>query len=627
MENRNLNKVKYKTENFFNWIFKDANSFFIPFFQREYEWGKPQIKNLFWDIVYRSQDQNEHSLGFVQINNKENDIDKKIRVIDGQQRITTFLIFTKVFKDLIVENFQEKAESMHDLKKIKDISPFKFDSNFYGDKLITFLKNPLLEKTKDPITMVFNQNYKTLKDVIIKESKNNKDVIFEWWNAFKDYFFVGILEWKIEKTQAELEIFKNLNSKNKPLSTHDLVKVYLINKLDDEYFIKREIEQKIDKPFSKNFGNISKLGERFYKNYITYYCFLHNTKQIDNSLAENFKYHFINKGKSIDREPWDWDYFQNKVNELSKFFIFEKMLRGKSLNGTDLTHLEIIKKYNIHLIDFRTNSMFPLLFYLLDNYLEVDVLTIPYIKKFVSKVHEPQSFAKALEILELYRVRHHGFTNNDSLTDYFGKLIPFLDQYSHRKDFLQLIPQKIWEYFTKPEGNHIPSQQNFASRLKSEQLQQWAQRIILEKIEHFYLNYNNSQKEITYRTIKQNKPSVEHIAPQTPTEYWEENVNAKGDEYQRRINLIGNLIWIPFKINSRVSNWDFNQKIREYKRELIDQNVKIFSLIGDYNKVENLPKVKPLEEYGEEWTWNTIEQRTEELATIIANHVFKDPKF
>ena len=430
----------------------------------------------------------------------------------------------------------------------------------------------------------------------------------------------------MKKTQVELEIFKNLNSKNKPLSTHDLIKVYLINKLDDSLFRERKIENEIEKPFRSNFGNVSKLGEKFYGNYINYFCFLNNVKKIENNLAENFKYHFINNSKSINREIWEWTKFKNKVNEISKFFMFEKILRGKSLNGTDFNDLKDVTKHQIDLIDFRTNSMFPLLFYLLDNYLEVDERAIPRIHQFVLGIKEPKSFAKVLKILELYRVRHHGFTNNDSLTDYFGKLITFLNQFSQSEDFLKIIPQKVWEYFTKPELNHIPSQTNFEERLKSEQLQQWAQKIVLKNIEHFYVNFNNTQQEISYTIPKQNNPSIEHIAPQTSTSEWAENIDAEGDEYKRRINLIGNLMWIPFKINHKVSNFNFATKIKEYEKELLSKKVKIFHINGDYDS-KNFDKIKSLDKYNNEWTWNSIKKRTEEMANVIANYVFKDPTF
>ena len=73
-------------------------------------------------------------------------------------------------------------------------------------------------------------------------------------------------------------------------------------------------------------------------------------------------------------------------------------------------------------------------------------------------------------------------------------------------------------------------------------------RNVLDRIEH---NNNPAQVDLS-------KLSVEHILPQTPTEYWLKQVPS--EEYDKYVNLIGNLTLAAIPDNSRMHNDDWERK-------------------------------------------------------------------
>ena len=634
IKNSYLNDLNYERINFSEWIFSKKNNFEIPFFQREYEWEEIQIINLFWDVVYRSKDHNEHSMGFIQvnektkkieINNKKVEEETKIRIIDGQQRITTFLIFTKVFLDII----RESSAKTQILKKINNqtINESKFSSNYYGVILRKFFNNEKLSKIEEKSTIykILKSNYKILKDQIKKESNDEIGSVLKWWESFIKYFFIVIIKWNIEDTNGELEIFKNLNSKGKPLGTHDLVKVYLINKLDENLFAKCENEKKITSLFKNNFGNIKKLQENFYRSYIKYYCALNKQEELDASkLSEKFNYHFVNNGKMIDDSCWSMKEFESKIKEIGKFFLFEKLLRGKELNGTGFHNFDLFKETEIHSIEFRKPAMHSLLFYLLDKYLKVEEEGIPEFKDSIIGIEELESFVKTLKILELYKTRHYIFINNVSLEKYFTSMIIFLEKSSKDVNFLKKIPKKMWEYFNSKEKYPIISQEVFERKLKQEKLQPDAIPSVFRKIDFIFCE-NNDSNNFTKTKTKQKNPTIEHIAPQTGTKAWFVKIGANGDEYMRRINFIGNLLLIPWKINIKSSNKSFKDKLSVYREKIVNEKVHLPHMQG-FDKIDDYV-LKSIFDYENEWNWETIQERTKQLAKILANYVFKDPEF
>ena len=97
-ENHSINDV----------LAKNATSFFIPPFQRAYAWGKPEIERYFSDILRiinseldpEQHDKLEHFFGTVVIKEEKAGFANKSVVVDGQQRLTTTLLFLIALRDI-----------------------------------------------------------------------------------------------------------------------------------------------------------------------------------------------------------------------------------------------------------------------------------------------------------------------------------------------------------------------------------------------------------------------------------------------------------------------------------------------------------------------------------------------
>lgn len=88
-------------------ILRKNTSFFIPPFQRAYAWGKNEIERYFSDVIriIRSEldpeqkDKLEHFFGTLVIKEETAGFDLRYIIVDGQQRLTTSLLFLIALRD------------------------------------------------------------------------------------------------------------------------------------------------------------------------------------------------------------------------------------------------------------------------------------------------------------------------------------------------------------------------------------------------------------------------------------------------------------------------------------------------------------------------------------------------
>lgn len=102
--------MKTESHSIHDVLAKNATSFFIfiPPFQRAYAWGKSEIERFFNDIsrlVESELDSNqhdnlEHFFGTLVIKEERAGFANKSIIIDGQQRLTTTLLFLIALRDL-----------------------------------------------------------------------------------------------------------------------------------------------------------------------------------------------------------------------------------------------------------------------------------------------------------------------------------------------------------------------------------------------------------------------------------------------------------------------------------------------------------------------------------------------
>ena len=221
--------------------------FFIPPYQRNYEWTEDQCRVFFDDVVKTAEhneagENTEHFFGsitYVQDDTPFGQPDILI-LIDGQQRITTTMLFLVALRDftsdagiknVIDSNYLKNSNIADDDNgkneyKIK-LKQVETDWNAYkkiilGEELNGVEKNSAIYHNYSFFLAKFN-TYQ-------KQGHNINSLIDKGLNKFS----VVTIELEPEKNPWEnpQEIFESMNSLGKPLSLADLVRNYLLLGLD-----------------------------------------------------------------------------------------------------------------------------------------------------------------------------------------------------------------------------------------------------------------------------------------------------------------------------------------------------------------------------------------------------------
>ncbi len=222
-------------------LFSDSKAdFLIPDYQRPYAWQDKECQTL-WDDIFTfafpdndyskfNGDNDEYFLGPIVTFKNEN---KKQEIIDGQQRLTTLMLFLRAF--------YEKYGSMKDPNSIKTkevIEKCIWKTDEFGNPNMNLLKIDSEVATDDE-----KENFlEILRSGIAKsEDKSNyannyrffQKKIQEFLSTFPGYFsYLPIrilnncilLPIEAESQDTALRIFSTLNDRGKPLSDADIFK-------------------------------------------------------------------------------------------------------------------------------------------------------------------------------------------------------------------------------------------------------------------------------------------------------------------------------------------------------------------------------------------------------------------
>src|SRR5690554_1291701 len=235
-----MKELIFSVKNIFNSNSKDksgcltqykAEFYHIPAYQRGYKWGSGEgeaVTLLLEDLLSAfRQKKEEYYLQYITV--KPITIEKKLEVIDGQQRITTLSIILSVLAYLsdepspnyankklhyaIRENFfDEYVYDPNNLKKIKDT------------KWEDFIKEGGEELNKQDVYYLHAAVRKCFSFIEVNKSKDFS------LSGFYDFVLnsTKVIVNSIEQHVASETVFKNLNSNQVPLSETELIKALLI---------------------------------------------------------------------------------------------------------------------------------------------------------------------------------------------------------------------------------------------------------------------------------------------------------------------------------------------------------------------------------------------------------------
>ncbi|WRG48366.1 DUF262 domain-containing protein [Helicobacter pylori] len=221
----------------------------IPIYQRPYQWDKEQCEELLNDLFENYEDHGEDdyfcgSLVLIKIGTDSKTNATTYDIVDGQQRLSTFILLAKVLATLysIEDDDCQRylQESWSDRKK-KKRKRLDFELVWSSAKkdfqdALDFFDNLDANKGEDSKSNAtskgknsYLKNAICLKDYLEKKEIEDINDFIEWL-----YFKVNFITITCSDTDMALRIFNVLNARGLPLHAIDIFKGELLKKLPEE---------------------------------------------------------------------------------------------------------------------------------------------------------------------------------------------------------------------------------------------------------------------------------------------------------------------------------------------------------------------------------------------------------
>ncbi len=569
---------------------KNATSFFIPPFQRAYAWGRPEIERYFSDIsrIIESeldsniQDKLEHFFGTIVIKEENVGFANKSVIVDGQQRLTTTLIFLIALRDLetdktkqdfITQNYLiNNLSSYQDKIKLKQVTK---DCDSY---------KALVNKTQ-PIPGVITNVYELMKKFINEKKKLNPEVNFEHYIIAIQRMNVAVifLDERPFKGEDPQIIFETLNSLGKPLTLADLVRNFVLLNLQSES--QSDIYEKKWHPEIE--AVLHDYTSKFFRDYLQYKKSSSLKVVSDNNTKELYQQFKEFVEKSFD----DHNAFIDDIVpfvKCYKWIITESYYDTISSNSDRDKEIKELLRNIFH--DIKTEAFKPFVLGLLEHH--------QYTKN--NLLLSDEILISTLSTIRTYLIRRRimGLSQGEN------KNIVLLC-----KDIEYIVKGKksMLELLTDMSHSlRLPDDSEMKNTLISinfyENLKQYS-KFILGKIEE-----HNSKVAVNFRDPK---ITIEHIMPQKLDDSWKKELGDNFYEIHKNyLHNIGNIILTEF--NSEIGNKSFNEKenklktsnlnyrldvikrstwneqgIKEHQSNMIDWFLETFPLPEQYKNKEN----------------------------------------
>ena len=327
-------------------IFKDEKIYKIPLYQRKYDWKQNNIDILIETFVRKYKDENKNYIFLGNMEFKKID-NNTLQIVDGQQRMTTFLIlfyqiakeqFTKekIMKIFKIKNSEEKQE-VNEETKFRDF----LEKPYYTEdekKEIESLNNKRVKNKK--IQELKNSNIYRLNNYYIEKALERNADSIEDYEDFVQYlldnvYVVQILLNEGISENESIEIFNSINTTGKPLDTKDIFKIRMYEynkKYGNDKDILNDINNLYNKIEKEN-EKISKIENEIGANRKEYSLinFISESFNMDDILKV-YKYILISRMAQNNNEDVN---YRSELFKMSNSRFYDNLFR-KILNDFDI---------------------------------------------------------------------------------------------------------------------------------------------------------------------------------------------------------------------------------------------------------------------------------------------------
>lgn len=511
----------------FQKIFSQEFWFVIPEYQRSYIWQTDNILELVEDLkyAYENKPNNEYFLGSLVLKDLGNPDYCEYEVLDGQQRLTTFLIMMAVIRDLVDNNdykntLQETiSQKENKLKKIPERIRITYkirdDVDSFVKEILVYADGTKNDTLIDKYLKSTNVSLSNMANAIIQLKKSIKAI--ENLDEFIEFIFNKAIFIYVATSNTEdaFRMFTILNDRGIPLTNADILKSENIGVLENEAektkYAKlwEEIEEKHNNQFDRFL--------QFIRTILVKDKARANLSDEFHDRVYNSKPPKLTKGKATFALIEDYNDIYEKVIDL----------QSNELDNSFKNLVTIMKT------GMRSDDWIPPLLY--------------YYKKF-----ECRNINEFLYKLEF---KYTG--------DWVCGITPTLRLYAvnnilaaidNAKDSIQVIEaDKLYQI----------DEAEFKFNLNLDIYNKQYTKYLLLKLE--YLLSDNSVHISNYSTL-----SIEHVLPQNPKPESQWVIDFTDEKRKFWTHKLANLVLLDHKKNSQLSNLDFKEKKEKYLNQKID---------------------------------------------------------
>jgi uncharacterized protein with ParB-like and HNH nuclease domain len=554
--------------------------FEIPKYQRGFAWERQHIRDLFDDITESIESGSNHYIGTFVLSKDSKD-GELFYIVDGQQRITSILLFIHI----LIKHLKAKDRIYYERFYIKEgkrlrLLPLGRDNKFFSDSLG---KGKLIPQNK-------SQRY--LKDAI-DEIENLVSNIMDKAGFLKSIEKLEVMEFIEDSEGDAIRIFQTVNDRGKLLSNMEKAKSLLI------YFSNRYLNKKYDSTINDHFSDIFEyyddiktIGEDYNINLI-------KSKEFNEDNI--MRYHFVSYFDD-DYDPTS-NYVLNYLK--SNLTVLRNVIKSKGSDQIEKFILSYIKdlrdyfkatKGIIERIETETK------YYKLFSVLNLSATLYPLItkldmiglldSKLVSPNHPQYTFFDLIEIIDVRVYKTRGTDPKANIGNYVSSL-------SSKTKPSDIESWLIW-FIQNWMADSL-----FQSNLKSRVYGNRALNYIFIDYCEFLQKRSFTMKELM--TITAKTPTVEHILSQKPKFRPKALGFRNKDDVIEHEDKLGNLTILEKGINSALLNKMPLDKITGYSKSVFKMTKVLGSDIHSakgFTKTDLLNRIDLLTKYCVDRWWS-----------------------
>ncbi|RKV37602.1 DUF262 domain-containing protein [Helicobacter pylori] len=210
----------------------------IPIYQRPYQWTKENCEKLLDDLFFNYEDDRESDYfcgSLVLVKSDPNSKTETYDIVDGQQRLSTFILLAKVLADLYnglkpeyLEYLQESWKDRYTERKRLSFNTIGSNAEYDFQDALEHFNDSQASKNKN------NENNYLKNAICLKNYLEKKEI--KNINNFIDWLYCNVVFVTITCPDADkaLRIFNVLNARGLALNATDIFKGELLKELAKE---------------------------------------------------------------------------------------------------------------------------------------------------------------------------------------------------------------------------------------------------------------------------------------------------------------------------------------------------------------------------------------------------------